>query len=321
MNTIADKLARTVTGTPRIACVGEAMLELTVRDIAGSSGNTRLSFAGDTLNTAIYLKRALGDRAEVAYISRVGTDTFSDQLLQFIAGEDISIESIQRCSDKVPGLYAITTDAQGERSFTYWRENSAARELFRTNAGPDCSVLDSFQVVYLSGISLAILPPETRDALLAWLARKRKTAGLIVAFDANYRPRLWHTADEARHYLDRAWKIADIALPSLDDEQQIHGTLSPSAIINRIRNQSTICGVLKCGADGPVCFNHSSEETDLSLGSVKVVDTSAAGDSFNGAYIAGLVAGKTERQSLIDGHRRAADVITYTGAIIPRHPE
>src|SRR5688500_5005419 len=110
-----------------IACVGEAMIELSAFDPAGA--RVAVGVAGGVLNTAIYLKRALPG-AEVAFVTALGDDAFSDHMAAVMRAEGLAIDIVPRLSGQAPGLYAIALDARGERSFTYWRGESAARAMF-----------------------------------------------------------------------------------------------------------------------------------------------------------------------------------------------
>ena len=145
----------------RIACIGECMIELKQIDLV--QGAARLGFAGDTLNTTFYLAR-LG--CDVSYITNLGTDAFSTQMPHRFAAEGINYSLIGRHDTRLPGLYAIETDPGGERSFRYRREDSAAQTLF-SRVGASLADLKKFDVIYMSGITLAILPPEVRMALIA----------------------------------------------------------------------------------------------------------------------------------------------------------
>ena len=296
----------------RIACIGEAMVELSM---AGGDGTANISFAGDTLNTAIYLKRAIGEAAEVAFISSVGSDTFSDRMIDFIASEDISTTNIARHRDRLPGLYAISTDDTGERSFSYWRDNSAAKTMFDVDIGVPFDVLKEFDVLYFSAISLAILPPETRLQFFAFLENYRSNQCGRIAFDSNYRPRLWEAREEAMSAIERAWSLTDIALPSLDDEQALFGDEGVDSVLQRLRATGIRHGALKCGADGPIAINGTVEGPTFPAAKT-IVDTTAAGDSFNGAYLAELLRSGDEQKAMLSGHRQAIEVIAHSGAIL-----
>ncbi|MEL6889288.1 MAG: sugar kinase [Pseudomonadota bacterium] len=290
----------------KVAAIGEAMIELSmVGDVP------RIGVAGDTLNTAIYLKRTAPDLT-VDYVTRLGGDAFSRRIEEFIAAQGIGTDAIERDADKTCGLYGITTDATGERTFTYWRSQSAARSVFSGPAGISFDWLGGYDVIYLSGISLAILPPETRDALLHWLTIYR-THGRRVVYDSNYRPALWPDQATARAVTRSMWHMCDIALPSQDDEAAIFDETLDAVATRFVGMGKT--GALKRGPEGPLCLltgqAHSYEAA------AHVVDTTAAGDSFNGGYLGALLQGADQVTALRRGHDLAARVVGHHGAIIP----
>lgn len=290
----------------KVAAIGEAMIELSMAgDTAG------VGVAGDTLNTAIYLKRS-APTLDVDYITRLGTDAFSSRIVDFIAAENIGTDAIQRDPEGTPGLYAITTDAAGERSFTYWRDTSAARLTFGTETGPDFSMLERYDVLYLSGITLAILPASTRDALLRWIQAYRKGGGQL-AFDSNFRPKLWSNAETARSVTTAMWGMADIALPSIDDEMELTGE-APDTVAQRFIDLPS-AGALKRGSEGPLCLNTGTPHNFPAA--EKVVDTTSAGDSFNGGYLGAVLTGARQEVALRAGHDLASRVIGHKGAILP----
>lgn len=295
----------------RVACIGEAMIELALDP---NGAQARVGVAGDTLNTAIYLKRS-APSLDVAFVTRLGRDAFSDRIEGCVTSEGLDTSAIERDPDRGPGLYAITTDARGERSFTYWRDNSAARRLFQSGAGTDFSVLDDFDVVYLSAITLAILPDPVRLEFCNWATGFRGAGGRIV-FDSNYRPRLWASVDEARARIAGLWSICDIALPSADDEAALTGDATVQDTQARLAVLGVHDGALKRGEAGPISLSAPVEQTYPRA--TNVVDTTAAGDSFNGAYLAARLTGADQATALSAGHDLALRVIGHRGAITPR---
>ena len=284
----------------RVACVGEAMIELSL-----IGENTQVSVAGDSLNTAIYLHRT-APKLRVYYITCLGCDPFSARIFDFISQHGLGTSQIQRISDGSPGLYGITTSSEGERSFTYWRNNSAARQLFL-----DCyfSVLENYDAVYLSGISMAILPHAVRLALLEWL----NGSAIELIFDSNFRPRLWESRQHSQEIISALWMRADIALPSIDDEMDLFSETADQ--VSTRFSSSAKAGALKRGEQGPLSLG--SEVFHDYYSAPNVVDTTAAGDSFNGGYLGALFSGKTQAEALIVGHNLARAVVQYRGAIIP----
>ena len=285
----------------RVVCIGEAMIELSM---AGTTAG--VGVAGDTLNTAIYLKR-MAPNLDVDYVTLLGDDPFSDRIEEAIAAEDINTQTIGRLPGARPGLYAITTDDAGERSFTYWRSASAARQLFSTG---DFNTLETADYVYLSGISLAILPESVRRALLETLTGL--PARLV--FDSNFRPALWETKAAAQSVMAAFWAASDIALPSIDDEMALFDETEAAVTA---RWQAATCeGALKRGPEGPMSIGTPVEQAYQAA--PKVVDTTAAGDSFNGGYLAAKLTGATQAEALTAGHTLAATVVQHRGAILPR---
>ncbi|WP_299500992.1 sugar kinase [uncultured Roseobacter sp.] len=287
----------------RVACVGEAMIELSMHGTAAQIG-----VAGDTLNTAIYLKRAAPDLT-VDYVTCVGDDPFSARITDFIAAQNIGCGNIKAIAGKSPGLYAITTNDAGERAFTYWRSASAARQMFQVDDAFDFSPLADYDVVYLSGITMAILPQAVRLALIDWLAQNKAR----VAYDSNYRPRLWEDVQVAQQVTRTLWSQADIALPSIDDEMDLFGE-TEDQVAARFLALSTQ-GALKRGAQGPLSLGEAVDQAYAPA--AKVVDTTAAGDSFNGGYLGALLSGQSQADALRAGHDCAARVVQHRGAIIP----
>lgn len=291
----------------KIAAIGEAMIELS---LAGD--DAKVGVAGDTLNTAIYLKRS-APSLQVDYITRLGTDAFSDRIRDVIAAEQIGTDGILRDPNGTPGLYAITTDDAGERSFTYWRDSAAARQTFITDSGPDFSVLTGYDVLYLSGITMAILSIPVRAALLEFLRGFRHSGGRL-CYDSNYRPRLWSDVHTARQMNDAMWALTDIALPSIDDEQALTGQSADDIATRFLGLRKT--GALKRGPLGPLCLQ-TGVHHDFPQAAA-VVDTTAAGDSFNGGYLAASLTGADQADALRAGHDLAMRVIGHKGAILPR---
>lgn len=295
----------------KVACIGEAMVELSLVP----SGNTaRVGFAGDTLNTAIYLKRA-APALDVSFVTRLGRDDFSARMRDFIAAEEVATDDIEISKTRCVGLYAISTDAAGERSFTYWRDSSAARDLFQIDEGISFTSLGKFDVLYLSAITLAILPDWVRLEFCNWLAGFRARGGLV-SFDSNYRPALWTDQPTASASIGQMWEMTDIALPSVDDELAVFGDNSVEDVLVRLRAAGVRNGALKCGAGGPVSLGVPVTATYPAA--KKVVDTTAAGDSFNGGYLAALLSGKDQAEALRAGHDLACYVVGVRGAIAPR---
>ncbi|HLQ20154.1 MAG TPA: sugar kinase, partial [Tabrizicola sp.] len=233
----------------RIACLGEVMIE-----VARTGGDAaRIGVAGDTFNTGVYLSRDLGP-GRVSYVTALGTDRQSDRIIDALQDEALDTAHVQRLPGKMPGLYLIDTDDKGERSFSYWRSTSAARQMFAPGSGMTADVLDGFDTVYLSGISIAILDPAARDVLADGLRAVRARGG-HVAFDSNYRPVLWPDLATARAEMTRFIALSDTAFPSQDDEAALFGEGGVEAILERYAAVGIRQGALKCGGAGAIALD------------------------------------------------------------------
>ncbi len=298
----------------RVASVGEAMIELTHRADTGLD----MSFAGDTLNTAVYVKRAASrDEVEVDYLTLCGDDWYSEQLVERLHRERIGTQLIRHVSGKRLGLYLIRTDTAGEREFHYYRENSAARLLFSNNAPeshPDGFA--GYDLVYLSLVTLQIIGLSARQRLHRVLENAR-AAGSVVAFDSNYRPQGWSSPSQARSAVESVLPYVDMALPSFADEHALYGDIDPARTAERLQGRGVGEVVVKNG--GHPCLVAGLHGSHLVPGVVaaSVVDTTAAGDAFNGAYIAGRLLGDDPVDAARKGHELAASVIQVRGAIAP----
>lgn len=306
----------------KIACIGEAMVELSLR---ADNLSASVGYAGDTLNVAVYLQRTLlsqsaASAGDVSFVTAVGKDKFSHEIVKLMQDESLDTSLVAYSEDRVPGLYAIDTDDKGERSFTYWRDQSAARLLFTSHTGPSMHALDDASLIYYSGISLAIMPEDIREQWLDYLQAYRNSGKGLVAFDSNYRPRLWRNQSEAQEAIRKAYQCCDIALPSMDDEMMLFDESEESQTLSRLRDFGVTRGALKRGAQGALDLSGSSHEADASVfkQAVTVVDSTAAGDSYNGAYLAGMAQAKPVSECLVMGHECAVRVIGCKGAIVPR---
>ncbi len=304
-----------MTKIKQIGVIGEAMLELSHQTPTSLS----LSFAGDTLNFAIYLRRLLQNQAfDIHYVTALGQDAYSDQMLLNWQAEGLKIDLIRRIENKLPGLYLIRTDTKGERTFYFYRSDSAARELFKGDNRANLSQqLVEMDYLYFSGITLAILDEVSRE-YLADILQKAKQLGAKIIFDTNYRPSLWANADSARKAIQAFLKYVDIALPTFIDDQLVFGDVTPEANVQRLFKNGVIEVVVKCGAEPALVAmaDHQQKVPTCLVG--KVIDTTAAGDSFNSAYLAARLLGFDPVKASLYGHELAAKVIVQPGAIIPR---
>jgi len=264
----------------KIAVIVECMIQLSQKGAEVSRG-----FGGDTLNTSVYIARQVAPEAlTVNYVTALGTDSFSQQMLEAWQSEHIDTSLIQRMENRLPGLYYIETDDTGERTFYYWRNEAAAKFWLESeDAAAICEALSTFDYLYLSGISLAILSPTSREKLLSLLRECRANGGKVI-FDNNYRPRLWASREETQQVYQQMLQCTDIAFLTLDDEDALWGEKPVEDVIARTQAAGVSEVVIKRGAESclvAITGEAAIEVPAVKLAKEKVIDTTAAGDSFS----------------------------------------
>lgn len=281
-------------------------------ELARKGEDWRLGYGGDTLNTAIHLARAGHD---VAYFTAIGSDPLSLDLIKCWASEGLDTSLVLRHPTRSTGLYAISTDEAGERSFSYWRETSAVREMFTLpGANSALKVAAQADLFAFSLITLAVLPQESRDVLLKLCSAVRKRGGKV-AFDGNYRPRLWESEALARAARDAAIACADIGLPTLEDETMLSGEKTAAAVAAHWQGLGCAETVVKLGPAGA----RLPDGTALAPPQVlDPVDTSGAGDAFNAGYLSARMNGASFADAAMAGHRLAGWCVMRPGAIPPK---
>jgi 2-dehydro-3-deoxygluconokinase len=293
----------------RVACIGECMVELKQAD----GGRFSRGYGGDTLNTAVYLAR-LG--AGVDYITALGDDALSDEMIASWAAEGVGTGRVMRLPGKLPGLYMIQTDDKGERRFFHWRDSAAARSLMDLPETPEIlGSLADYDVVYLSAITLSLYGAEGRARLFAALRTARDNGARFV-FDTNFRARGWPDLDVARAVFQEAFATADIVLASTEDLLPLYSGVSNEALLARIPGAEV---VLKLSEPASI-VRLEGVPYPIKARPVEapVVDTTAAGDSFAAAYVASRLVGADPLEAARAGHRLAGIVVCHPGAIIPR---
>lgn len=292
-----------------VASIGECMLELSGR----RDDQWRMGFAGDTFNTLWALRALTPADRPADYVTAFGDDPFSRDQMAFLRENGIGTAASPAIAGARPGLYAISLTG-AERSFTYWRSDSAARRL-ADDPGLLSKSLENRSLIYFSGITLAILDPAARRNLIA-AVEKARGAGSLVAFDPNYRARLWADAATARQAITEAFAVTDIALPTYPDEQALFGDATPEATANRLKQAGVREIVVKNGEDPALVTAGAMAETVPAI-RVVAIDTTGAGDAFNGGYLAGRLAGRQPGEAVRCGHAVAAAVVQVPGALAP----
>jgi 2-dehydro-3-deoxygluconokinase len=297
---------------PRVVCVGEVMVEF----VRGGDGRFGIASAGDTFNVAVYLARAGTD---AALATALGDDPYSDAVVALASAEGVSTELMLRMRGRLPALAVVDSDPAGQRRSHAWREGAPARELFElADWSRIADGLIKAKMIYFSGITLSLYSNNGLGRFLAVLEMARQQ-GVKVAFDGNFRPRGWGgDLSRTRKVFMEALKRVDIALPTYDDEAVLWGDPSPEATVERFQAFGINEIVVKNGPNSALVAAGGASEFVPVPEVVVPVDATAAGDSFNAAYLAARVGGKAPNEAAAAAHVLAGQVIRHRGALMPR---
>lgn len=292
--------------------LGECMVELR------QSGETTMlqSFAGDVYNSAVYLKRCFPE-VKTSIVTAIGQDKLSDKMLSCFQSEAINTESVFRHKNKVPGIYLVETDSSGERSFVYWRSDSAAKKIVSFLNDKVMDTLAKSDMFFFSGISLAIIDDDSREEF--WQRLEYLTANKVkVVFDPNYRARLWNSEEQAKQQLEKALGYSDVALPGIEDLATLYGINTAQEVIDFCQPFHIEEIVVKNGPESVVTYSCGQILSHQITPVKNVVDTTSAGDAFNGVYLGARLAGNSIQEAVQLAAKAASAVIQYPGAIAPK---
>lgn len=309
----------------KVVLFGECMIELKQ---TGNSDSVPVQmqqgFAGDMFNAAVYLTRCFND-IDIQLFTALGRDDYSNSMKDYLKAENVGTDLILTSEDKIPGLYSIQTDSAGERSFTYWRNDAAARYVMELITDDVIEQLKQSDMFVFSGISLAVIKPELREKF--WkLITELKDAEVEIVFDPNYRPRLWADTTETKSQYELALQVSDYVLPGIEDFEVLYGltTFEDVAAFCKPYNIKEL--VIKDGPNGVLVIQQSTQPKDskqtqqfINIEPVKtVVDTTSAGDSFNGVYLGARLSDLAVEQAVSKAAKTAGFVIQHPGAIVDK---
>jgi 2-dehydro-3-deoxygluconokinase len=291
---------------------GECMLEL----VNKSDTQLAKSFAGDLYNSSVYLKRAF-PQLNVEFMSCIGQDILSIELLQRMQTENVGHQFIPQLATHHLGCYMVVTDKFGERSFIYWRNDSAAKRMITALSATQSDALDKAGVFFFSGITIAVLLEQERG--LFWQKiEQMKHAGVLIIFDPNYRPQLWQSVALAKINIERAFQLADVLLPGVDDFQKLYGLQDVEQCIDFCQQFAPRELVIKQGEKNVHIIHAQGRVTVPVVASQHVVDTTSAGDAFNGVYIGARLSNFSPTSAALAANAAASKVIETPGAIMPK---
>jgi 2-dehydro-3-deoxygluconokinase len=291
-----------------LVCMGEPMLEFNEQPTGADGRRLYLEgYGGDTSNAAIAAAR---QGARVAYVTAVGRDPAGDRFMALWKHEGVDVSAVSRSEERQTAVYFVTHGKSGHE-FLYYRRDSAAS--FVSGADVPEAMIAGAKIFYASGISQAI-SASAADAVFHAIALARRN-GVRVAYDTNYRPRLWPPA-RAAAVIHAAIAAADIALPGVDDALALTGLTDPGAIADFYLRLGPRIVVLKMGAQG-VLLATAEGRVRIPPFPCTPVDATGAGDTFCGSFLARSIAGDAPEAAARYAAAAAALKTQGYGAVAP----
>jgi len=290
-----------------ILSIGEAMAELSTQGALQTAESFVLDYAGDTFNTAVAVAR-LGSQA--GFLTCHGQDAFAQGLRQRLKSEGI-VDAGCRITSDPTGLYFVSIDEAGEGQFTYYRQNSAASKLSEDDITVE--LIQNCKLVYSSGISMAISKSCRKAVSKAF--QMARDFGSTTAFDPNYRVKLWDSSETAHSCFKEIAPYIDFCFPSypLDAHYFSQPILSPEDLVIGFQSLDIPNVLVKAASQG-VYVNCDGPIKHYPAYAVEhVINTTGAGDAFNGGFLHGLTQGKSMEACIQLGLVTAALKTTQAG--------
>ncbi len=297
--------------------LGECMIELNgdISSLENNSSNIKINFGGDTYNSAVYFSRLTNNKTNTFYSTALGKDNFSKKMISRFKNENIKCDYIRTDGENPPGLYSIEINKKGERSFSYWRDQSPSKYIFLGSKGKKLvKDINNADVFYYTGISAGILDEKQRKDLI-----KIGSTATICGFDFNYRSQLHYNKKVSQLLFNEINNRVDIHFVSFDDARELFKIKNPLEIFEIINEKKNL--ILIRYKNSIIFKNKQQEIKTVTVPHGEVVDTTAAGDAFNGSFLAIMNNNKNVpvEENILISHSVTREVIKHRGAIISKN--
>jgi fructokinase len=219
-----------------------------------------------------------------AFIGKVGKDAFGRMLRRTLEDLNIDVTYLYEDADAFTTLAFVEIAADGNRSFSFARHNSADVMLSPEEIDP--AFLANARIFHCGTLSLTAEPSRSATLKALELARAN---GVCISVDPNLRMPLWKNAEDAAEAMRTVLRAADIIKISDYEMEFLYGTAEPEVCIARLRAETDPKLIfLTCGKEGAYLWKDGLLLHEPCF-DVKTIDTTGAGDSFWGGFLAAFV--------------------------------
>lgn len=235
---------------------------------------------GAPANVALGLGR-LG--RSVAFLSRVGADEFGAYVRLELEGEGVDVSHVFDTPGVKTGVTFVSLDADGDRSFLFFREPSA--DLAVTADDIDAELVAHSRITHLGSNLMTEADPLAATLRLLELADEHDR---LVSCDPNIRLHLWKDPAEARRQVDVLLRACDL-IKLNDDELEFVGQGRPARQVweDILRPHGALALVVTRGGEGAEVFC-GDVHARADAPPTEVVDTTGAGDGFVSGLLAAI---------------------------------
>ncbi|MGO4961948.1 ribokinase [Jeotgalibaca porci] len=243
------------------------------------------TFGGKGANQAVASARLGGD---VSMVGTVGTDVFGSQLIQNLADNGIVTDNVERVTEKPSGSAHITI-ADGDNSIVY---------IPGANNEMTVARIEQLKETLLTA-AIVIVQNELPQAVI----------DEIITFCFENDIKTIYNPAPARVVAAEILEKATYFTPNESEFHQLFPDLTITEGLEKYPNQL----ILTMGSKG-VYFNDGEKEVQIPSYKVVPVDTTGAGDTFNGAFAVALSKGMSVQSSIQFGNLAASLSIQKMGA-------
>ena len=193
-----------------VTALGELLIDFTESGTSASGNRLLEANPGGAPCNVLSMLQKLG--RHTAFIGKVGRDAFGDMLEETLAEAGISTAGLKRDERVHTTLAFVHTLAEGERSFSFYRNPGADMRLCAGDLEDD--LLSSCRIFHFGTLSLT--DESCREATQAAVSRA-KQAGALLSFDPNLRESLWDSLEHAREQI--AWGLSQCDILKISDNE------------------------------------------------------------------------------------------------------
>ena len=264
-----------------VTALGEILIDFTFAGVSKEGKNLFEENPGGAPANCAAAVAKLGGKS--AFIGMTGEDSFGKDLKDCLNNLGINTEGLCSTNRQHTTLAFVSLDKNGERHFSFCRNPGADTQLSVNHLNRN--LLENTKILHIGSLSLTDEPAKSATEEAVAIVKK---AGGFVSYDPNYRESLWKNRSDAIPLIKGMIKHADSVKISDEELSLLYGRGAEEAA-EKILSEGVKLVLITLGADG-VFYAYKKNDGSMEKGrvgtkKVEVVDTTGAGDSFNGGLL------------------------------------